>query len=120
MFPAELMAVFTNLLSNAVKAAGEGGRILATALESEQGEFLLRPGQKGYVDRYQAHTDSQQRVVHLKWNVEIRKYLFSRFSPSNVVCTQPFYIGRLAMMANPNPSNKTFTRHMHTLIILHP
>ena len=31
MFPAELTAVFANLLTNAVKAAGEHGRILATA-----------------------------------------------------------------------------------------
>lgn len=31
MFPAELTTVFSNLLTNAVKAAGEGGRIRATA-----------------------------------------------------------------------------------------
>jgi signal transduction histidine kinase len=31
MFPAELTTVFSNLLSNAVKAAGDGGRIRATA-----------------------------------------------------------------------------------------
>ena len=31
MFPAELTTVFANLLTNAVKAAGEGGRIEATA-----------------------------------------------------------------------------------------
>jgi signal transduction histidine kinase len=37
MFPAELTAVFTNLLSNAVKAAGNDGRIYATAHRDNDG-----------------------------------------------------------------------------------
>ena len=37
MFPAELTAVFTNLLSNAVKAAGQEGRILASARSDDDG-----------------------------------------------------------------------------------
>lgn len=35
MFSAEVTSVFANLLSNAVKAAGEGGRILASASSSD-------------------------------------------------------------------------------------
>jgi signal transduction histidine kinase len=41
MFPAELTAVFSNLLTNAVKAAGERGRIRATAKERD-GEISIR------------------------------------------------------------------------------
>ncbi len=37
MFPAELTTVFSNLLTNAVKAAGDGGRIRATASIIDQG-----------------------------------------------------------------------------------
>ncbi|HEX3517948.1 MAG TPA: ATP-binding protein [Solirubrobacteraceae bacterium] len=43
MFPAELTAVLLNLLTNAVKAAGEGGRILASAKQvGESGGVRLR------------------------------------------------------------------------------
>jgi signal transduction histidine kinase len=42
MFSAELTAVMSNLLSNAVKAAGENGRILASASTDEEGRLRLR------------------------------------------------------------------------------
>ena len=41
MFPAELTAVFANLLTNAVKAAGEDGRICASA-SSEDDQIRIR------------------------------------------------------------------------------
>lgn len=40
MFPAELTTVFANLLTNAIKAAGEGGRIKATARETSDGSIV--------------------------------------------------------------------------------
>ncbi len=42
MFPAELTTVLTNLLSNAVKAAGEGGRIKASATREPDGSTHFR------------------------------------------------------------------------------
>ncbi len=42
MFQAELMAVFANLLTNAIKAAGDGGRIVASAYESDEGGSIFR------------------------------------------------------------------------------
>jgi signal transduction histidine kinase len=41
MFPAELTIVFSNLLTNAVKAAGEGGRIRATAARRADGAIVV-------------------------------------------------------------------------------
>ena len=41
MFPAELTTVFSNLLTNAVKAAGDGGRIRATARRIANGQTRL-------------------------------------------------------------------------------
>lgn len=40
MFPAELTTVFANLLTNAIKAAGEDGRIRATARETSTGSLI--------------------------------------------------------------------------------
>jgi signal transduction histidine kinase len=42
MFPAELTVVFSNLLTNAVKAAGEAGRIRATARQDGEGQVILK------------------------------------------------------------------------------
>jgi len=42
MFPAELTLVFSNLLTNAVKAAGQNGRIRASAKRREDGTIILR------------------------------------------------------------------------------
>jgi signal transduction histidine kinase len=41
MYPAEITAVLLNLLTNAVKAAGEGGRIAATARERPKDKTLI-------------------------------------------------------------------------------
>jgi len=40
MFAAELTAIFANLLTNAVKAAGDGGRIRATARRTSKGSVV--------------------------------------------------------------------------------
>jgi signal transduction histidine kinase len=40
MFPAELTTVFANLLTNAIKAAGDGGRIRASARETPKGSAV--------------------------------------------------------------------------------
>jgi signal transduction histidine kinase len=42
MFPAEMALVFSNLLTNAIKAAGDDGRIRATAARGRDGETKLR------------------------------------------------------------------------------
>jgi signal transduction histidine kinase len=42
MFPAELATVFSNLLTNAVKAAGDRGRIRASAKRERDGQTVLR------------------------------------------------------------------------------
>jgi signal transduction histidine kinase len=41
MYPAEITAVLLNLLTNAIKAAGEGGRIAATARERSRDKTLV-------------------------------------------------------------------------------
>jgi signal transduction histidine kinase len=40
MFPAEVTTVFANLLTNAIKAAGERGRIKASAQERQRGPVI--------------------------------------------------------------------------------
>lgn len=42
MFPAEMTVVFSNLLTNAVKAAGRGGKIAASTVQSASGEVVFR------------------------------------------------------------------------------
>jgi signal transduction histidine kinase len=42
MFPAELTAVLLNLLTNAIKAAGQGGKIFASAKTRDDGTLLFK------------------------------------------------------------------------------